>query len=287
MRVFAALVCVIGISAAIGSGPVSAQDAAAPAASAPAVACEALDQEARVVKAVPPVVPPEARTISGLAIVIVSLDENSRIVSAQVANSPAAVLNIPALFAARASTFQTAVRDCKPIASTYNLRVMFTATASVNQPPPSISDYFVGTWYCTSDRNNLIVNAYGLSPNGSALIHIGAFVAGDRSIGSTVETYTATGPLTTVTSRFEGRTTILTSNGWAGDTLAFNGLASTGQNPALPASAMPGSTFEYMTYTRIDKDHFLRVFESAPDPSATFTTNSRETCARIAAPPAK
>jgi hypothetical protein len=145
MRVFAALVCVIGISAAIGSGPVSAQDAAAPAASAPAVACEAPDQEARVVKAVPPVVPPEARTISGLAIVIVSLDENSRIVSAQVANSPAAVLNIPALFAARASTFQTAVRDCKPIASTNNLRVMFTATASVNQPPPSISDYFVGT----------------------------------------------------------------------------------------------------------------------------------------------
>ena len=55
--------------------------------------------------------------IQGVVQVVVSLSADSRVTGTRVQSSPSAILNSAALFAARASTFQTEIRDCKPIAS--------------------------------------------------------------------------------------------------------------------------------------------------------------------------
>jgi TonB family protein len=63
--------------------------------------------------------------ITGVVIVQVSLDENSKLVSAQVVKTPSAILNNAALAAARQSTFKTRVANCKPVADTYLFQVEF------------------------------------------------------------------------------------------------------------------------------------------------------------------
>jgi TonB family protein len=65
--------------------------------------------------------------ISGTVAVIVALDENSHIVGTSIQSSPSALLNQAALSAARQSTFQTEVRDCKPIAARYIFSVEFSS----------------------------------------------------------------------------------------------------------------------------------------------------------------
>jgi hypothetical protein len=66
-----------------------------------------------------------------------------------------------------------------------------------------------------------------------------------------------------------------TSPGWSGKTLTFIGVV-TGSGGA------PLTQRE--TYTRVDDDHFLRVFEMLDAGTAAWTATSRETCARIARP---
>lgn len=61
----------------------------------------------------------------GTVVVVVGLDEQSRIESTAIASSPSAALNGSALAAARASRFQTEVRGCRPIAAKYIFSVTF------------------------------------------------------------------------------------------------------------------------------------------------------------------
>ena len=67
----------------------------------------------------------QAQGIQGTVQVIVSLDVTSHIVGTRIQSSPSAVLNQAALSAARQSTFQTEIRDCKPIAADYIFSVDF------------------------------------------------------------------------------------------------------------------------------------------------------------------
>jgi hypothetical protein len=55
--------------------------------------------------------------IQGTVQVVVSLDADSKVVGTRIQASPSAILNGAALSAARQSTFQTEIRDCKPIAT--------------------------------------------------------------------------------------------------------------------------------------------------------------------------
>ena len=65
--------------------------------------------------------------ITGDVTVLVSLDEGSHITSSSIESSPSKILNSAALSAARQSTFQTEIRDCKPIAATYRFVVTFAS----------------------------------------------------------------------------------------------------------------------------------------------------------------
>ena len=54
-----------------------------------------------------------------------SLDENSKLVSATIRKSPSAILNNAAINAAKASKYQTRIEDCKPVADSYRFLVEF------------------------------------------------------------------------------------------------------------------------------------------------------------------
>jgi uncharacterized protein len=93
--------------------------------------CARPNVAARVVRPVEPDIPALAQQqgIEGTVQVVVSLDENSRVTSASIQTSPSAVLNQAALAAARASSFQAEIRDCRPIAAKYLYTVEFPPTA--------------------------------------------------------------------------------------------------------------------------------------------------------------
>ena len=57
--------------------------------------------------------------IQGIVRVTVSLNADSRVVGTRIVSSPSAIVNQSALAAARESTFQTEIRDCRPIAADY------------------------------------------------------------------------------------------------------------------------------------------------------------------------
>jgi TonB family protein len=80
-----------------------------------------------MVNAVAPDTPAIAQQqgISGVVQVLVALDANSKLVSATIQKSPSGLLNNAAIQAARASTFQTEIVDCKPVAANYLYQVEF------------------------------------------------------------------------------------------------------------------------------------------------------------------
>src|SRR5579884_68944 len=122
-----------------GQGTAAPAPTAPPATPAPApptptpkptptpASCARPNVAATTVHAVEPDTPPMAQQqgITGDVQVIVSLDTNSHITSTKIQSSPSVVLNQAALQAARQSTFQTEIRDCKPIAADYIFTVSF------------------------------------------------------------------------------------------------------------------------------------------------------------------
>jgi TonB family protein len=76
-----------------------------------------------------PDTPPLAQQqgISGVVQVVVSLDATSQVTNAKIQSSPSAILNNAALSAARQSTFQTQIVNCKPIAADYIFSVDFNS----------------------------------------------------------------------------------------------------------------------------------------------------------------
>ena len=85
--------------------------------------------QATTVRAVEPDTPPLAQQqgISGDVQVIVSLNAQSQVVGTKIQSSPSAILNNTALQAARQSTFQTEIQNCKPIAADYIFTVSFSS----------------------------------------------------------------------------------------------------------------------------------------------------------------
>jgi TonB family protein len=95
----------------------------------PPPSCAQPNVDAHVVNPVNPETPAIAQQqgITGEVTVLLSLDENSKIVSATVVKTPSAILNNAALASARQSTFKTKVVNCKPVADSYRFIVEFAA----------------------------------------------------------------------------------------------------------------------------------------------------------------
>ena len=94
------------------------------------LACANPNVPAKTINTVQPDTPSLAQQqgISGEVTVLVSLDENSKLVGLPtVQKSPSALLNKAAIDAARQTTYQTEIRNCKPIAATYRFIVEFTS----------------------------------------------------------------------------------------------------------------------------------------------------------------
>lgn len=92
------------------------------------LACANPNVPAKTVNAVQAETPTLAQQqgISGEVTVLVSLDENSKLSTPPtVQKSPSVLLNKAAIDAARQSTYQTEIRNCKPIAATYRFIVEF------------------------------------------------------------------------------------------------------------------------------------------------------------------
>jgi uncharacterized protein YggE len=94
--------------------------------------CARPNVAATTVRGAPAIAPPmaEQQGIQGTVQVVISLDEYSRVVGARIQTSPSAILNPAALAAARASTFQTEIRDCRPLAGDYIYSVEFENKAT-------------------------------------------------------------------------------------------------------------------------------------------------------------
>jgi hypothetical protein len=90
--------------------------------------CDHPYRPASIERAMPPVIPAIAQQqgISGRVIVLVGVDETGRVVSAQVYQSPSALLYTPSIFAARQSVYRPAILRCAPVPSTVALAVDFT-----------------------------------------------------------------------------------------------------------------------------------------------------------------
>ncbi|MBV8367449.1 MAG: energy transducer TonB [Candidatus Eremiobacteraeota bacterium] len=93
------------------------------------LSCARPNVPAATLRALEPETPPMAvqQGISGTVNVVVSLDAQSRIVATRIQSSPSALLNQPALAAARGSQFRTEVKNCEPVAADYLFSVEFTA----------------------------------------------------------------------------------------------------------------------------------------------------------------
>lgn len=259
--------------------PAGAQAAPAPPSSA---TCATPNASARVLAATAPSTPPIAQLhhAYGEVDVLVSLDENSRIVGASITQSPSPLLNNAALQAARSAQFQTKIVNCRPVADTYR----FIANVATPPPtPPAISDYFLGTWYCESEIKSRVVKAFGMSGNGSLLMLDNAYVTADNVIALSQETYGNIAPGISMFGRFGGYDFFGMSRGWDGDALIFTGPLTNAEGVGVSATA-PLITTQRVTYTRADADHFTRTFESISPGQTAYATTSRETCARIAKP---
>jgi len=121
-----------GIPQGQGTGPPSTAPPATPAPAPPTPtprACARPNVPPTTTRAVEPDMPAMAQQqgITGDVTVLVSLDEASHITSSSIESSPSKILNSAALSAARQSTFQTEIRDCKPIAATYRFVVTFAS----------------------------------------------------------------------------------------------------------------------------------------------------------------
>lgn len=118
-----------GLAAFCNAG--SAQQIAPRPTPTPAI-CARPNVAAAIIKPVEPDTPAIAaqQGIYGTVQVVVSLNADSQVTATRIQTSPSAVLNQAALAAARKTTFQTEIRDCRPLAADYIFSVDFQPQAT-------------------------------------------------------------------------------------------------------------------------------------------------------------
>jgi len=238
---------------------------------APAPSCERPSVDARTVSAARPVTPPIAaqQHIAGEVIVQITLDENSKIVSAVIVKSPSSLLNNAALQAARESTFATAIRNCVPVGGSYNFVVFFgDPNAPRPGPPATMIAYFSGAWNCATADGSPSFLLFGLDATKSVLIETDASGNANGDLFTTSVYYSRIGNELHAT-RPSRPLAYGVSSGWSGNRLVFH-----------YTSVPDPSAAETVTYDRIDADAFVRT--SATPAVGAAVDPSVEHCQRIA-----
>ena len=203
MRARVCLALVALLLASVRGVPAQTPVAAKPANAAP---CARPNVPASVATAIQPQTPPLAieQDMSGRVTVRVRLDENAHVLDATISQSPWAPLNARALATIRKETFVAAVENCVPVASTLYVPIDFPKSVTTGALP-DIAAYFIGTWYCTSDLGDQVVEAYGRDVFGGRVLQLfDAFVATDDRLGDLVQIYLQTAGVTIVSSAFGG-----------------------------------------------------------------------------------
>jgi TonB family protein len=138
----------IVLSAAIGAlaafGGVGGAQQTTPRPTPTPAICARPNVAASIIKAVQPDIPAigAQQGIYGTVQVVVSLNADSQVTGTRIQSSPSTVLNRAALAAARQTTFQTEIRDCRPIAADYIFSVAF-------RPQATFSTTSSGEWLVT------------------------------------------------------------------------------------------------------------------------------------------
>lgn len=220
-----------------------------------------------------PVWPPEARSegLGGDVRVRVSLNAASQITDVNLISAASGYFVGPALAAARASKFAAEIRDCVPVAGSYELILTFNPVRSL---PPQISSYFIGTWRCTFGDGGQGVVAVGLNAGG-AMVFAQSEVTKDRGIEYASGIYTETDHATNATDTSKSAAFRGVSPGWQGQTLIFEGSRSEPAAPAQVGAPAIKKIPEALTYVREDDTHFTRTIV------VDGQTESSESCTRL------
>ncbi|HEY0383428.1 MAG TPA: SIMPL domain-containing protein [Candidatus Elarobacter sp.] len=125
------LICIVAGTLAGGARLGSAQSST-PSPAPAAAGCARPNIIATTLRPATAILPPiaEQQDINGTVQVAVSLDRDSNVVGARIMSSPSPVLNGVAIAAARATTFRSEIRDCRPIAGDYVYTVDFVRKAT-------------------------------------------------------------------------------------------------------------------------------------------------------------
>jgi TonB family protein len=237
--------------------------------------CSVPDRPPGLVHGVAAVTPPIAiaQHISGEVVVVVTLDENSNVVAAAIAKSPSALLNTAALLAARSSTFQVPVRNCKPMPGKFRFLVEFTDRTT--EKPPAMAAFYTGTWSCRNDAGRVEVRTYEVS--GGVLMSSVSDHPHNGDIGPDDETFSRVGSVIGISSNRGGRYYGGgMSNTATGPVIVFR-FAAYIAGPSQPAAE------RILTFTQDDADHYTwtSVQQSGPPDSAPASMTSH--CTRMKA----
>ena len=254
------LACVLLTCGELVPGPVRAQS--------PAPACAVADQNARTLVAARVITPPiaVAEKIYGEVVVVITLDAQSHIESASISRSPSVILNQAALQAARASTFQTTIKNCQPVGGSFRFIVVFQ---DPNPKPPASIMYFSGAWSCRARDGRMAVRTYSM--NGGALES--KIVSANTDSAAVVDFAEVNGRvgLTGFDSkglRYSASLDVSTS-----DRLIFTGAIfapDPGGDPVIVR----------FSFEKTDQDHYVQTVERAADAAGTMRVDSVENCAR-------
>jgi hypothetical protein len=170
------------------------------------------------------------------------------------------------------------MKPTSSIAVTFFALAVALALVPADAAVPPFATYFSGTWTCTSTGGSTIVKVYGADAGADAMILHNVYDSPTGYINEITESYASNAHDSTVIAELSPELAYMaTSPGFVNDQLVFDGTA----------TSPSGSRFQRMTYTRTDNDHFTRVFEYGPSPTAKspLTTFSTESCTRSAKAP--
>lgn len=237
----------------------------------PSPTCAILNAEARMITGVAPITPTAAKEVTGQVVVVVSLDANSSVVGAAISKTPTALVNDAALAAARASTFQTRIVDCRPVAGRFLFLVDFTG-ASAFVAPKAMTDYFLGKWQCSSADHPRIVEDFHTGSEGATLVDISTIADDGKPIQSRAQSFGLRDSMIGISEQNGAQMFRALSAGWKGENLVFAGKS---------WSEDTGVTiFQRMMFSRLGNSQFIRTIEGASQPGGPWSQSSREQCLR-------
>jgi TonB family protein len=228
-----------------------------PAATPPAPACKNPNVVPHVVSASQAETPPTAQAsgLEGEVVVQVVLDATSHLLDAYIVASSSSILDASALKAARNSTYQTEIFNCRAIAAVYDFIVTYgyypgQRTVAIPYIKFTVPvKYFPGTWICSADASSYTLTiTQSSASDGSPTLDL-------ESDGSAAQTLVVEHGLFWHYHSVDGMD--LTAHAWYGNTWKF---------------ARDKSELDF---TRVDDNTFVRTDIGLDDKGNQTKTNTR------------